>query len=388
MAEPTRHRQSSTSSSPSAIVRLGSIRRSNPDVFSDDHALDQTTIIDAFRPSISGDDLAGGNTAQSASTRRSLSTRHHNAPERNSSLLSHPDGTRLVVRRSRPVSLLSHQPSESTLDGSVSRASTTTMPRTQSPYQGATGPSHPYAMYTQDTFIRTPSTNTTSTAVRPRERSYAGPSGPSQPYAMYWQNTMPEDGIGSVQGLRPPPSAGLVDNRRDFRRRLGPEGEDADDLIGPDGYTEQLPPYTRYPDDIPPKSGAPGPASILSAQREESDAPDGIPMNPFETRESLPEHMDEQNQSPISTIAVASNESPQKEDRGGGFKERVKSQGRKKACFGRMPLWLIALLVLLVIAVLAGILGGVIGHAHGERQAKPTATTTAPPVIEPEPEAA
>ena len=29
--------------------------------------------------------------------------------------------------------------------------------------------------------------------------------------------------------------------------------EDADDLIGPDGYTEQLPPYTRYANGIPPK---------------------------------------------------------------------------------------------------------------------------------------
>jgi hypothetical protein len=33
-----------------------------------------------------------------------------------------------------------------------------------------------------------------------------------------------------------------------YQRRLGPEGEEAADLIGPDGHTEQLPPYTRYPE--------------------------------------------------------------------------------------------------------------------------------------------
>jgi hypothetical protein len=34
-----------------------------------------------------------------------------------------------------------------------------------------------------------------------------------------------------------------------YQRRLGPEGEEMADLIGPDGHTEQLPPYTRYPDE-------------------------------------------------------------------------------------------------------------------------------------------
>lgn len=32
-----------------------------------------------------------------------------------------------------------------------------------------------------------------------------------------------------------------------YRRQLGPDGEEAGDLIGPLGHTEELPPYTRYP---------------------------------------------------------------------------------------------------------------------------------------------
>ena len=32
-----------------------------------------------------------------------------------------------------------------------------------------------------------------------------------------------------------------------YQRRIGPEGEEADDLIGPYGHREQLPPYTQEP---------------------------------------------------------------------------------------------------------------------------------------------
>jgi hypothetical protein len=34
-----------------------------------------------------------------------------------------------------------------------------------------------------------------------------------------------------------------------YQRRLGPDGEEVADIVGPDGHTEQLPPYTRYPDE-------------------------------------------------------------------------------------------------------------------------------------------
>jgi hypothetical protein len=38
-----------------------------------------------------------------------------------------------------------------------------------------------------------------------------------------------------------------------YTRRIGPDGEDQD-LIGADGHTEQLPPYSRYPEDGPEKA--------------------------------------------------------------------------------------------------------------------------------------
>lgn len=33
-----------------------------------------------------------------------------------------------------------------------------------------------------------------------------------------------------------------------YQRQIGPDGEDAGDLIGPLGHMEELPPYTRYPE--------------------------------------------------------------------------------------------------------------------------------------------
>lgn len=42
---------------------------------------------------------------------------------------------------------------------------------------------------------------------------------------------------------------GFANNTDPYQRRLGPEGEEIAGIIGPDGHTEELPPYTRYPDE-------------------------------------------------------------------------------------------------------------------------------------------
>ncbi|RAL58590.1 hypothetical protein DID88_003950 [Monilinia fructigena] len=111
----------------------------------------------------------------------------------------------------------------STTSSLSSISSDSTMMRPESPYQGPTGPSHPYNMYNQESRLaRTASIATTSTMpAPPPEMSYTGPSGPTHPYGMYPQSTV-----------------------------SSPEGEEAADLIGPDGHTEQLPPYTKYPDEV------------------------------------------------------------------------------------------------------------------------------------------
>ncbi|KAL8698771.1 MAG: hypothetical protein Q9224_001701 [Gallowayella concinna] len=391
MAERRHRRSSASSTSQTHQHRLSP--STNSDIFSDEYALDSLHPSDGFRPPVSILD-----TEQHTPTRDAQNPAHPEAPlqhdlddtsppprkdygsRRRSMNEQHPpmtlphDGSRQFPTHHGPATVLSDD-----TDPSTSRASISTIARTQSPYQGATGPSQPYGMYPQDiAFSRTPSMATIST-VRPRERSYAGPSGPTQPYSMYPQNTVPEDEIGPVSSLDPPMPIGFPGRPQDYRRRLGPDAEDADDLVGPDGYTEQLPPYTRYPDDIPPKQGAPGPASILSAEHGGSGTSEETIMNPFRSRESLPQpaspqapaQLIAQNHSSTDVTAVASTASSQ-QDRGGNFKERVKEQGKRRLCCGKVPFWVVAVVTLLMIAVLAGTIGGVVGNARGEQHAAPT----------------
>ncbi|ERS98012.1 hypothetical protein HMPREF1624_06185 [Sporothrix schenckii ATCC 58251] len=100
-------------------------------------------------------------------------------------------------------------------------------------------------MYPQNVrMARTLSGATTST-VAPSDSSYSGPRGPTFPYGLYQQNTMAGPSALPVTDI-PVGFPSMADN---YRRRIGPDGEDVADLIGPDGHTEQLPPYTRYPDE-------------------------------------------------------------------------------------------------------------------------------------------
>ncbi|KAI1758353.1 hypothetical protein F4782DRAFT_477656, partial [Xylaria castorea] len=117
----------------------------------------------------------------------------------------------------------------------------------ETPYEGPSGPSHPYQMYPQDVRLaRTASLATTSTAPI-SERSYNGPGRPTHPYGIYPQNVA----TGIEESEPPSPqreiNVGFPGTSGDYQRRLGPDGEEAADMIGPDGHTEQLPPYTRYP---------------------------------------------------------------------------------------------------------------------------------------------
>jgi hypothetical protein len=118
--------------------------------------------------------------------------------------------------------------------------------RPESPYRGPSGPSFPYQMYTQNVRTsRTPSMATTTTTTS--DQPYTGPSGPTHPYNLYPQNTVPEE--NSQRTVAPAIPVGFSSAPDSYQRRLGPDGEEMADMIGPDGHTEQLPPYTRYPDE-------------------------------------------------------------------------------------------------------------------------------------------
>ncbi|KAK7747324.1 hypothetical protein SLS53_001577 [Cytospora paraplurivora] len=106
-------------------------------------------------------------------------------------------------------------------------------------------------MYSQNTRLaRTMSVATTSSTPTTRpESEYNGPRGPAHPYSMYPQNPFTDTSSAVDAPTVPIIPVGFVNNTDPYQRRLGPEGEEVADIIGPDGHTEELPPYTRYPDE-------------------------------------------------------------------------------------------------------------------------------------------
>ena len=369
----------------------GSIRSAHTDIFSDEFAVEPHEAIDSHERTPLNRDDGHHSTSLSVSSRRS-SYRQQSFESRirrsRGSQRSDASSSIMPTFDDHPLRL-SHQPRSGTPVSDLGnftparQVSIRTPPmsdisRAQSPYQGAMGPSHPYAMYPQGIGpTRTPSVATTST-IRQPERSYSGPSVPTQPYAMYSQNTAAEP--------EQVPVAGFPGINQDYERRLGPDGEDVDDLIGPDGYAEQLPPYTRFANGIPPKytsgvgsfrrSGVPpnymsdigsirrSAASITPGDSQEtlsslSHIPNGSRVNPNHT-DPFGDSSTQLNST--SAITVLS------KDEGSSFKERVREKGKRRVrvCCGVLPCWILLLMVTVVVlaVVVGGGIGGMIAHKH------------------------
>ncbi|MCJ1431390.1 hypothetical protein MMC27_000742 [Xylographa pallens] len=363
MAGRTPTRQSSTSS------RQSSIRRSNPDVFSDDYALEAIPLSDGFRPSVvENTPISPTPTTVRSIPRRPVPSEPRPgppsiSPRRKKSSKRYGAGNSVSLRHAAPAwSVPQRTPSMVSVSGmsdgifppqrQTSTISSFSVPRIPSPYQGATGPSHPYAMYPQDTLL-----NRTSTisSIRPPERSYNGPNGPTHPYGLYPQNTVLEPEALPATAIVPIAPIGFPGLGQHYTRRLGPDGEEADDIIGPDGHTEQLPPYTKYPD------------TAVTKERYAPDAPDSeessaSPLTQAET--SAVQGLVDENQASddenIEINVAAAGAAGQPIWRGTA-RQRWTRRSKKRTCCGAVPRWAVILIVVLAVS-LAAVLGGVIGR--------------------------
>jgi hypothetical protein len=114
------------------------------------------------------------------------------------------------------------------------------------PYDGPLNPSHPYELYPQNVRESRPISLALATPSASLQGQPAGRQQPSHPYQAYQQAASNAPSAGTpVAGA----SIGFSASTDRYRRRLGPDGEEIGDIIGPDGHTEELPPYTRYPDE-------------------------------------------------------------------------------------------------------------------------------------------
>lgn len=248
----------------------------NPDVFDDEYAVDPDE--DDFMPSVSD----GFRPAPQEPRRHDDPLSHHEYdPFRPPPALpKHAEGTdlrRMATRNSiakvpygpdhqrdahqrRPSSQATpshHRESFS------STASFATMANSDAPF--GTGPSHPYAMYQQNTMARNASISTTSTRQAPQPSASPPPqTEPSHPYAMYPQNVVEDDPPVPVAQTGIP--VGFPGINTSFHRQIGPDGEEQD-ILGPFGHTEQLPPYSRYPEEGPTKASMAAEASATPIEQ-------------------------------------------------------------------------------------------------------------------------
>ncbi|PON20772.1 hypothetical protein TGAM01_v210373 [Trichoderma gamsii] len=238
--------------------------------------------------------------------------------------------------------------------------------RPQSPYRGPTGPSHPYQMYPQRTL-----SNGTASADQATRR------GPAHPYALYPQNTV-------TSGDETPSQIpiGFSTSGDGYQRQIGPDGEDVGGLVGPLGHTEELPPYTRYPDQavvrkatptaaVLPEDGASnnpdqtdtGAGGIGVATRNPEFSSTEEDLQPSQSRPSTRSHHD------INTAAQNQAEKPQ----------MSKWQRRaKKKLWGIVPYWAICLLIIGVVLV-GVILGAVIGTVFTHHRSQNFGSSYPPP---------
>ena len=360
-------------------------RSSHSDVFSDAHALNPFEAPDVLSPTDHDDSrlepsprlpnivqrplsLQPSFQSRLENLHRSGSSQHY--PSRNSSKSRRDASTIAVVHGPIIAADDDSVVPESTPCRVTSIGSRISIPRVESPYQGTNGPSHPYAMYSQDNGVGRTLSNATTSTSRSVPRLYTGPSQPTHIYGMYSQDTISEDDL-NVQGAATPlVPLGSAARHHTYQRRHGPAREDADDFIGPEGHTEQLPPYTRYANDLPPKESP-----------SDSDSPANARHNPFgDSQVILGANPQERTQNvpaapvdgpPMQDTEAINDSRP--EDAGGHFKESLAEKSKKRIC-RYLPIWLLVALILLVVVVIIG--GSVGAYLHRKHH---TVAQPAPP---------
>ena len=368
------------------------------DVFGDEFEVDDFDIIaDGFRPD---NDRDAGQEHRQDPPITSVSAHYAESPISPMTPSGGPSRNSTRKSRSYPNPFASPEDGDSPLDRtpsmashatanyapgithrSVSSASSSQFARTGSPRLGGGGPSHPYGMYTQGTMQRSPSIATQST-VRPPQRRSSVRGGPQHPYTLYPQGVGEDEDDEEDQRQNPVP-VGFPGLGNSYARIRGPDGEEQD-LLGEDGHTEQLPPYTRYPEDGPEKVPLLAVPSALHTQGPVAGNDPSMPLMhehlaPAPTPQSRQQSMTDQSAldrqgsirhpSMPNIERMATNRSRRSDDTDWtkkSWKEKTWKEKRKTRFCG-IPFWwiLLALCVLgFIAAVLGGVIGGYVSGAH------------------------
>jgi Na+-transporting methylmalonyl-CoA/oxaloacetate decarboxylase gamma subunit len=364
----------------------------NPNIFDDEYALDNDEddfmpgVADGFRPTGMGMSMRDGldgnrqNQDQNDASRQTYTTPKQ--PETDLRRMATRNSIAKVPIDQQPITYSQGPSSRTTaLQHRESVSSTTsfaTMGRSDSPLPS--GPSHPYGMYPQNTVARA-----SSVATAPAQQLPQPPvsrQGPTHPYGMYPQNTVEDEvPLPVVQATIPVGFPGLPAG---YHRQIGPDGEEQD-IIGPDGHSEQLPPYTRFPQEGPTKAAL---AAEMNSSPVEATAVPAVPavsahrsndalvspVSPtssisslsssrFEapTQPQLPPQEEQRQAAAVvaASIPVVSTEQLLSEKQEPARNEKPKNW-RSKKLWGILPMG-VALILLILVLIFAVILGAAIG---------------------------
>ncbi|QDS75221.1 hypothetical protein FKW77_000271 [Venturia effusa] len=275
----------------------------------------------------------------------------------------------------------------------VSTASSTsfaTVDDSHASYRGPSGPSHPYDLFPQagvphHSLLSNPSPS----RLRP---SLYTPSQPAHPYALYQQNPFPVD--DSESDIGPAIPVGFPGRNGNFGRQIGPDGEDQG-IVGPDGHTEDLPPYSKYPDarTVKPAFAATGSISpvddgsnvgqSIPRAQDELASPIAAPESPRSlsqtpTRLSAPRAIPSRSSS--RDLQTRSHQSSGYSIKGEkAWRDKSwREKRRTRVCGGRLPVWalLVAISILIFIVILVGgVIGGLLAVGKSQEE-PPTVTVT------------
>lgn len=364
-------------------------RVSNPNVFSDEYSLEPIDTDDQIERAPSPASISSSTTLRSINHPQktvSQATTENENPFADDARVSFEEARRSSLPQkgmggfsANRGSVASANNSPFAIQRNQSVSSRFSIPRAMSPYTGATGPSHPYAMYPQVGVSRSPSVGSTST-IRQHDRPLGESSGPQHPYAMYPQNVVEE---GMDDDVIP---VGFPGHNPPYQPPPGRRDNDVGDIIGADGHAEPLPPYSRYPTGAVPKP--PGvevmadmhtPSETQQLHSISRDQPQ--PISETSTRALVP-------LSSGGTTAVNYDDGDNHRERRApitgimAFEEKLKQKGKKTACCG-MPVWTIVLVatVMLIGGSIGGAIGGVIGGKRAAEHDRQAAQSNGPQIV-------
>lgn len=198
-------------------------------------------------------------------------------------------------------------------------------------------------MYPQATRVSSVASEAT---LRPIDRPFVPGGGPEHPYGMYQQNTVPEEEDDTQLNI----PLGFPSLGQSSQSGSNSSGDEVGDIVGSDGHIEQLPPYSRYADNVIAKGDM---ARINPPPVDISDASSSSAVVP-----PVPASSSSIELTPIGPDAP-SDEVARKE----GLTQQKRN---RRMCFG-IPFWTFVIIVAIVIvaALLGGVIGGVVGTKKG-----------------------